>query len=124
MNAQKHLYVFILIVLGFGGGFFTGVKSCTGTIDRLETDITELSNRNKSITTRINDLEAAARINAERSQSLADGLTELSNGLVEAVRRAQSIEDRSKRIDYFARVLDKGITELISKIKNLQGNSN
>ena len=124
MNAQKHLYVFILIVLGFGGGFFTGVKSCTGTIDRLETDITELSNRNKSITTRIIDLDAAARRDAEASRLLAEGLADISRRIAEQVQRGRAIADRAQRIAFLAGVLDKGITELISKTKNIQGDSN
>lgn len=124
MNAQKHIYVFILIVLGFGGGFFTGVRSCTGTIDRLKTDITELSNRNKSITTRIIDLDAAARRDAEASRLLAEGLADISRRIAEQVQRGRAITDRAQRIAFLAGVLDKGITELISKTKDIQGSSN
>lgn len=120
MNAKTKISlitVFFLCGCSFCAGYFLKPETTTS---GLETDIIELSRRNKSISTRINDLEAAARVNAERSQSLADGLTGLSNGLVEAVGRAQSIEDRAKRIDYLARVLDKGITELILKVQDNQ----
>ena len=120
MNAKTKIAiiaVFFLCGCSFCAGYFINDK---GPTVRLETDIVELSKRNKSISTRINDLEAAARINAERSQSLADGLAGLSDGLVKAVNGAKSIEDRAKRIDYLARVLDKGITELISKVRDLE----
>lgn len=123
MNVQKILSIIVLAAILFGSGFYTGLKYSSGTTEGLETDIIELTKRNNTLSTRINDLETAARRDAEASQSLADGLTGLSNGLVTAIGRAQSIEDRSQRINYLAGVIDKGITELIKTVEVVQKGS-
>ncbi len=120
MNAQKILSIIVLAAILFGSGFYTGLKYNSGTTKGLEKTIIELTERNNTLSTRINDLETAARRDAEASQSLADGLTGLSNGLVTAIGRAQSIEDRAKRINYLAGVIDKGIIELIKTVEVVQ----
>ena len=123
MNAKIKLVfiVICLMVASFIGGLVYSNKT---TVSRLETDIAELSKRNKSITTRVNDLRAATERDAEASRLLAEGLSGLSSGLTEQIRRSQSIADRATKIDYLARVLDKGIAELIIKVDLVwKGNS-
>lgn len=123
MNAKikSVLVIICLMVASFVGGLIYSSKT---TITRLETDILELSKRNKSITTRVNDLRAATERDAEASRILAEGLTGFSRGLEEQVRRSQSIADRAERINYLAGVLNKGISELIIKVDLVQkGNS-
>ena len=119
MNAQKYFFVLILMVLSFSGGLLAGRRSCAGTISGLETDILELSNRNKSITTRLVDLDAAARRDAEASKRLAEGIGDIGKRIAEQVKRGRAITDRAERIAYLAGVLDKGITELIIQVKGL-----
>lgn len=123
MNVQKTLSIVVLAVVLFGSGFFTGLKYSSGTIEGLETDIVELTKRNKSISTRINDLTAATRRDAEESRVLAEGLGELSSSIATQVQRSRSIADRAQRINFLAGVLDKGITELIIKIEMVQERS-
>ena len=123
MNAKVKLVLIVICLMAasFCGGL---VYSSKTTITRLETDILELSKRNKSITTRVNDLRAATERDAEASRILAEGLTGFSRGLEEQVRRSQSIADRAERINYLARVLNKGIAELIIKVDLVwKGNS-
>lgn len=119
MNAQIKfvLITTVLMVASFIGGL---VYRDQTTVVRLETDILELSKRNKSITTRVNDLRAATERDAEASRLLAEGLSGLSSGLTDQIRRSQSIADRATKIDYLARVLDKGIAELILKVDLVQ----
>lgn len=119
MNAQIKiaLAVLVLMVASFIGGLVYSDKT---TVARLETDILELSKRNKSITARVNDLRAATERDAEASRVLAEGLAGLSSRLAEQARRSQSITERATRIDYLARVLDKGISELIIKVDMVQ----
>ena len=119
MNAKIKLVfiVICLMVASFIGGLVYSNKT---TVSRLETDIAELSKRNKSITTRVNDLRAATERDAEASRLLAEGLSGLSSGLTDQIRRSQSIADRATKIDYLARVLDKGIAELIVTVQESQ----
>jgi uncharacterized protein YoxC len=123
MNVQKTLSIVVLAVVLFGSGFFTGLKYSSGTIEGLETDIVELTKRNKSLSTRINDLTAATRRDAEEGRVLAEGLGELSSSIATQVQRSRSIADRAQRINFLAGVLDKGITELIIKIEMVQERS-
>ena len=123
MNAKIKLVfiVICLMVASFIGGLVYSNKT---TVSRLETDIAELSKRNKSITTRVNDLSAAAERDTETSRLLAEGLAGFSRGLEDQIRRSQGIAERAERIDYLARVLDKGIAELIIKVDLVwKGNS-
>ena len=123
MNAKIKLVfiVICLMVASFVGGLIYRDQT---TVVRLETDITELSRRNKSITTRVNDLSAAAERDTETSRLLAEGLAGFSRGLEAQIRRSQGIAERAERIDYLARVLDKGIAELIIKVDLVwKGNS-
>lgn len=123
MNAKIKLVfiVICLMVASFVGGLVYSNKT---TVSRLETDIAELSKRNKSITTRVNDLSAAAERDTETSRLLAEGLAGFSRGLEAQIRRSQGIAERAERIDYLARVLDKGIAELIIKVDLVwKGNS-
>lgn len=119
MNAKIKLVfiVICLMVASFVGGLVYSSKTTT---TRLETDILELSRRNKSITTRVNDLRAATERDAEASRILAEGLTGFGRGLEEQIRRSQSIADRAERINYLAGVLNKGISELINKVNLVQ----
>ena len=119
MNAQIKfvLITTVLMVASFIGGL---VYRDQTTVSRLETDILELSKRNKSITTRVNDLSAAAERDTETSRLLAEGLAGFSRGLETQIRRSQGIAERAERIDYLARVLDKGIAELIIKVDLVQ----
>lgn len=117
MNAKK-IITFILfgvvsIIIGFLGGFFWNAS----TIERLETNIVELSERNNTLSARINDLVAGTESSAATSIALAEGLGEFVSGLSEQLERAQAITNRAQRIAELARVLDKGITELIEKIQ-------
>jgi len=123
MNAKiKYgIIVIVLMVASFGGGVYCCNKTTT---HRLEEDIAELSKRNKSITTRINDLTEASRRDAEASRILAEGIAELNKGLVEQIGRSKTIADRAQRINYLAGVLDKGITALIATVDSLQASDN
>lgn len=117
MHAKK-IVAFILfgvvsIVIGFLGGFFWNAS----TIERLETNIIELSERNNTLSARINGLVAGTESSAATSIALAEGLREFVSGLSEQHERAQAITNRAQRIAELARVLDKGITELIEKIQ-------
>lgn len=117
MNAKK-IIAFILfgvvsIVIGFLGGFFWNAS----TIERLETNILELSERNNTLSARINGLVAGTESSAATSIALAEGLGGFVSGLSEQLERAQAITNRAQRIAELARVLDKGITELTEKIQ-------
>lgn len=114
MNAKK-IIAFILfgIVIGSLGGLLWNAS----TIERLETNILELSERNDTLSARINGLVAGTESSAATSIALAEGLGEFVSGLSEQVERAQAITNRAQRIAELARVLDKGITELIEKIQ-------
>ena len=117
MNAKK-IIAFILfgivsIIIGFLGGLFWNAS----TIDRLEANILELSERNNTLSARIDGLVAGTESSAATSIALAEGLGEFVSGLSEQLERAQAITNRAQRIAELARVLDKGITELIEKIQ-------
>ena len=62
-------------------------------------------------------LVAGTESSAATSIALAEGLGEFVSGLNEQLERAQAITNRAQRIAELARVLDKGITELIEKIQ-------
>lgn len=119
MNAKKLLVAIVFIVATFGGGICTGLKLCAGQSAELKTDVTELTKRNKLISSRLLTLEEESRRHAEESRLLAEGIGDLSNRLAEDIRRSKSIEERAERIQYLAGVLDKGITELIRTVKNI-----
>ena len=123
MNVQKTLSIVVLAVVLFGSGFFTGLKYTSGTIEGLETNITELNKRNKGLSDRLDDLTAATGRDAEEGRVLAEGLGELSSSIAAQVQRSRSIADRAQRINFLAGVLDKGITELIIKIEMVQERS-
>ena len=117
MNAKK-IIAFIgmciaILTIGFLGGLFWNAS----TIERLETNIIELSERNNTLSARINGLVAGTESSAATSIALAEGLGEFVSGLSEQLERAQAITNRAQRIAELARVLDKGITELIEKIQ-------
>lgn len=120
MNAKK-IIAFILfgIVIGFLGGLLWNAS----TIKRLETDIIELSKRNDALSARITTLVAGTESSAATSIALAEGLGEFVSGLSEQLKRAQAITNRAQRIAELARVLDKGITELIEKIHLVEENN-
>lgn len=120
MNAKK-IIAFILfgIVIGFLGGLLWNAS----TIKRLETDITELSKRNDALSARITTLVAGTESSAATSIALAEGLGEFVSGLSEQLERAQAITNRAQRIAELARILDKGITELIEKIQLVEENN-
>lgn len=117
MNAKK-IITFIgmcitMLTIGFLGGYLWNAS----TIERLETNIIELSERNNALSARINGLVAETESSAATSIALAEGLGEFVSGLNEQLERAQAITNRAQRIAELARVLDKGITELIEKIQ-------
>jgi len=120
MNAKKLFGTAAFIVAIFCGGLCTGLKLCSSWSTELETDITELVKRNKLISSRLLSLEEESRRHTEESRLLAEGIRELNQGLTEDIRRSRSIEDRAARINYLAGVLDKGITELIQTVKDIQ----
>lgn len=120
MNAKRLLVTIAFVVAIFCGGLCTGLKLCGSWTTRLETDITELVKRNKLISSRLLSLEEESRRHTEESRLLAEGIRELNQGLTEDIRRSRSIEDRAARINYLAGVLDKGITELIQTVKDIQ----
>ena len=117
MNAKKIIafsgMCIAMLTIGFLGGFFWNASI----IERLETNISELSERNDSLSARINDLVAGTESSAATSIALAEGLGEFVSGLSEQLERTQAITNRAQRIAELARVLDKGITELIEKIQ-------
>ena len=117
MNAKKIITLIgmciAMLIIGFLGGYLWNAS----TIERLETNIIELSERNNTLSARINGLVAGAESSAATSITLAEGLGEFVSGLNEQLERAQAITNRAQRIAELARVLDKGITELIEKIQ-------
>lgn len=120
MNAKKLLGTAAFVMAIFCGGLCTGLKLCSSWSAELETDVVELTKRNKLISSRLLTLEEESRRHAEESRLLAAGIRELNRGLTDSVNRARSIEDRAARINYLAGVLDKGITELIQTVKDIQ----
>lgn len=120
MNVSYKAFIItmsVLICISLFGGYCIGTSYSNRTIERLETNILELSKRNDDLSARINDLIAGAESSAATSSALAEGLGGLSTGLSEQIRRAQAITNRAQRIAELARILDKGITELIEKIQ-------
>lgn len=117
MNAKKIIAFILFGVVSIVIGFIGGLLWNASTIDRLETNILELSERNDTLSARINGLVAGTESSAATSIALAEGLGEFVSGLSEQVERAQAITNRAQRIAELARVLDKGITELIEKIQ-------
>lgn len=123
MNVQKIIVIILFVLICFSIGFLGGYFWNASTIERLETNIVELSKRNDALSARINDLIAGAESSAAASSALAEGLGGLSTGLSEQIRRAQAITNRAQRIAELARILDKGITELIEKIQVVEENN-
>ena len=117
MNAEKIIAFIGVCITVFIIGFLGGLLWNASTIDRLETNIVELSERNNTLSARINGLVAGTESSAATSIALAEGLGEFVSGLSEQLERAQAITNRAQRIAELARVLDKGITELIEKIQ-------
>lgn len=120
MNAKKLLFIILAAGFIFGCGILTGFRFCNEQSTELKTDVVELSKRNKLISSRLLTLEEESRRHAEESRLLAEGIRDINQGLTDSVNRAHSIEDRAERINYLAGILDKGITELIGTVKNLQ----
>lgn len=120
MNAKKLLFIILAAGFIFGCGILTGLKLCSSGSAELKTDVVELSKRNKLISSRLLTLEEESRRHAEESRLLAEGVRDINQELTVSISRAHSIEDRAERINYLAGILDKGITELIRTVKNLQ----
>ena len=116
---EKIMYILIVIVLAIIS-FCGGIWFNSGSTERLEKTIAELTERNNTLSTRINDLVTASGRDAEASRTLAAGITSLNTRLTEQIKRSRAIADRAQRINFLAGVLDKGISELITLVEDLQ----